>query len=128
VNWGKSVARRIAGWALIALFGPAPFTALAAYSGETECTIACCKRGHRHSCSHSDSSGSSSISASEYCHAQCFRGAAGLGTVFAALLRLASWPATARVAQEPVSAGPAPAFISFTDPYLFERPPPALFG
>src|SRR5215472_13264183 len=88
MGFATKVARQVMGWALIALFGPAPFTSLFAASAGVECHMACCKRNRtQHSCDrHSGNADSPAIGGSVECRPDCSHAAAGLGSILAVIL------------------------------------------
>ena len=128
MDLAAKIARRAIGWVLIALFGPAPFSALLAVSGDVECHMSCCKRSRgQHSCGrHGDSADSASVSGSEECRPDCSRAAAAFGSNAPVLLPPA-YSGEVRDPELPLPFAPAqPATSDFTDPFLYQRPPPFL--
>jgi hypothetical protein len=121
--------RQIVGGCLMLLFGPAPFAALLASPGESECRMACCKRDHALHCSRHGSSseaGAASIAASDECSADCLRAQAAPGakTLIVPEPSRVEGPRPAedgRLAASFVRPG-----VSFADPFLYQRPPPIL--
>ena len=122
------IVRHIAGWLLIAVFGPAPLATLAASTNATECQMACCRRSHAHHCGHSSSSDSPSIGASEDCQPDCSRGAAAFGSTAPVLLPPSGVVIGTHVSHASMAAASTPVFETSADHALFQRPPPLPFS
>jgi hypothetical protein len=128
MGFATTIARQVIGWALIALFGPAPFTSLFAASAGAECHMACCKRNRtQHSCDrHSGSTESAEIGGSDECRLDCSRAAAGLGSILAVILPPSMSRGVSDTHHGHVAAPSNRAVVAFNDPFLYQRPPPIL--
>ncbi|HLH41958.1 MAG TPA: hypothetical protein VKV74_03140 [Bryobacteraceae bacterium] len=113
---------------LVLVFGPAPVAALLAPPETAECRMACCKRKHEHHCSNSggaSEAGSASLAAGAECGGGCLRAAAAAGAKTSIVLAPARLGETPRETSLIAAAG-ARITACFTDPFLYQRPPPIL--